>query len=85
MHIALRSVVITEAIAELRPSFMHPNLRGEPPTLFVDGIEASSFDVLRYMSTADVAEGRWLRGQDATIRYGTVHTGAVLAVTLRSR
>ncbi len=73
------------AIAELRPSFLRPNLRGEPPTVFVDGIMASSPTVLRDLMAADVAEVHFLRGFEATAQHGPVHTGTIIEVTLRKR
>lgn len=74
-----------DVIAELRPNFVRPNLRGEPPTLFVNGMLAGSIEVLHALPTDAVSEVRLLRGADATARHGSVHTGSILEVTLRSR
>jgi hypothetical protein len=74
-----------EAIVELRPSFVRRNLRFQAPTVMIDGIAASSIEVLRDLSPQDAIEVRWLRGTEATSRYGNIHTGAIIAVTLRAR
>src|SRR5688572_1101548 len=74
-----------EVVAELRPNFVRANLRGGPPTVFVNGLLAGSVDVLRYIAPRTVKDVRLLRGADATSRYGNVHTGSIIDVTLRSR
>jgi len=74
-----------EAIAMLRPGFLLPNLRGEPPTVFVDGTMTSAPNILESMRTSDVAEVRFLSGIDATTRHGSVHSGAIIEVKLRAR
>ena len=73
------------AIVELRPAFLRTNLRGERPTVFVNGIMASSPTVLRDFVVEEVAEVRFLRGMDATERHGSVHSGAIIEVTTRAR
>ncbi|HEY2855587.1 MAG TPA: hypothetical protein VGJ18_22280 [Gemmatimonadaceae bacterium] len=73
------------AITMLRPSFLQTNLRGEAPTVFVNGTMASSPNVLRDLMASEVAEVHYLRGFEATARYGSVHSGAVIEVTLRRR
>ena len=76
---------LEEAIVELRPGFLRMNLRGERPTVFVNGIMASSPTVLRDLIVEEVAEVRFLRGVDATERHGSVHSGAIIEVTTRAR
>lgn len=73
------------AIGALRPSYLRTNYRGESPTVFVNGIQASSPRVLRDVPASDVVEVRFLRGFEATTRYGSIHSGAVIEVTLRKR
>ena len=76
---------LEEAIVELRPGFLHVNLRGERPTVFVNGILASSPTALRDLMVGEVAEVRFLRGVDATERHGSVNSGAIIEVTTRVR
>ena len=74
-----------EAVDELRPHFLHPNFRGEPPTVFVNGVLAGSVDMLRQIAPSMVKEVRLLRSIDATAAHGPAHTGSIIAVMLRDR
>ena len=71
-----------EALEGLRPSFLRPNLRGDPPAVLVNGI-LQPMTVLRQHSAAEVVEVRLLRETDAAARYAVSHTGPVILVTLR--
>jgi hypothetical protein len=82
---AVSARTLYEAVAELRPSFVRANVRGEPPTVFVDGFLAGSVEVMRQLAPGTVKSVRLLRGAEATARYGNVHTGSIIEVTLRSR
>jgi hypothetical protein len=82
---AVSAVTLYEAVSELRPNFVRPNILGEPPTVFVNGSLAGSIDVLRQLTPGTVKEVRLLRGIDATASHGTAHTGSIIEVTLRSR
>jgi hypothetical protein len=82
---SVTTATLYEVVAELRPNFVRANVRGEPPTVFVNGFLAGSVEVLRHLAPRTVKDVRLLRGADATARYGNVHTGSIIDVTLRSR
>jgi hypothetical protein len=82
---AVSARTLYDAVVELRPSFVRANVRGEPPTVFVNGFLAGSVEVLRQLDPGAVKEIQLLRGAEATARYGNVHTGSIIDVTLRSR
>jgi hypothetical protein len=82
---AVSARTLYDAVAQLRPSFVRANVRGEPPTVFVNGFLAGPVEVLRQLAPDAVKEVRLLRGAEATARYGNVHTGTIIDVTLRSR
>ena len=82
---SVTAATLYEAVARLRPNFVRANLRGGPPTVFVNGLLAGSVDALRHIAPRTVKGVRLLRGADATSRYGNVHTGSIIDVTLRAR
>jgi hypothetical protein len=82
---SVTAATLYEVVAKLRPNFVRANFRGEPPTVFVNGFLAGSVDALRHFDPKTVTDVRLLRGADATSRYGNVHTGSIIDVTLRSR
>jgi hypothetical protein len=82
---SVNTATLYEVVAQLRPNFVRANLRGERPTVFVNGFLAGSVEVLRHLAPRTVKDVRLLRGADATARYGNVHNGSIIDVTLRSR
>ena len=82
---SVTAATLYEAVAVLRPTFVRANDRGEQPTVFVNGFLAGSVEVLRGLAPRMVKDVRLLRGAEATSRYGNVHTGSIIDVTLRAR
>jgi hypothetical protein len=78
-----------EAVDKLRPGFLRPRTTssgpGYLPTLFIDGIRKGSVDLLRSISSNEIAEIRYLSVQDATTRYGLNVPAGVLDVKLVGR
>ena len=78
-----------DALNRLRPEFLNPvpaGFAGGPalaPTVLVNGVHRGSLEMLRTLRLAEVQNIRYYRSIDATTRFGTNHTGAVIDVTLR--
>jgi len=78
-----------DAVNRLRPAFLRARTTssgpGFLPEVFVDGLRKGSTEVLRTISTMEVAEIRYLSVQDATTRYGMNVPAGVLDVKLIGR
>ena len=78
-----------EALRQLRPEFLNPVPGGYggsqvlTPTVIIDGVHRGGIETLRTLRLAEVRSMRYYRSIDATTRFGTQHTGAVIDVTLR--
>jgi hypothetical protein len=72
-----------EAMQALRPNFLRRSLRGESPAVLING-QLTGTEALRLHSVAEVVEVRLVREADAAARYGIVHAGPVIVVTLRT-
>jgi hypothetical protein len=77
-----------EALSRLRPEFLNPVPGGYGgsqvlmPTVYINGTERGSIEMLRTLRLAEVRSMRYYRSIDATTRFGAAHTGAVIDVTL---
>jgi outer membrane receptor for ferrienterochelin and colicin len=74
---------LQDALSTLRPSFLR--YRGIRPTVVIDGVSRGSVETLNDITLEAVERIQLLSGPEATIRYGTLHSGAVLLVTTRRR
>lgn len=78
-----------DALNRLRPEFLSPvsaGFAGGPaltPTVLINGTHRGNLELLRTLRLAEVRDIRYYRSIDATTRFGTNHTGAVIDVTLR--
>jgi hypothetical protein len=70
-----------DIVRNLRPRFMSP--RGARPTVFVDGRTFGPVTSLAQIPPEQVRQIRLLSDHEATLRYGAIHSGAVLDVELR--
>jgi len=81
-----------EAIQRLRPRFLQ--LRGinrlvssapPEPIVYLDEVKRGQIDFLRSVPVHNIGEIRYLRGVDATTRWGMGHeAGAIMIYTLKS-
>lgn len=53
------------------------------PTVIVNGVHRGGLEMLRSLQLAEVASIRYYRSLDATTRFGSQHSGAVIDVRLR--
>ena len=76
-----------DAITLLRPQFLASSgVPGRQPSVFVDGIYFGTGGDLRLLHAGDVERVQFLRGPDASIRFGLGHdTGAITVVTRHGR
>ena len=78
-----------EAVEKLRPGFLRARTTssgpGYLPELFVDGMRKGSPELLKTISSSQIAEIRYLSVQDATTRYGMNVPAGVLDVKLIGR
>jgi hypothetical protein len=72
-----------DVLRDLRPGFLW--FRGVSPTVYVDGVRVASDATLRELPVRWVERVELLSGAEATLRFGTNHTGAALLVTTRGR
>jgi len=80
-----------EAISRLRPRFLQTRginriLSSSPPepTVYVDEVKRGQIDFLRSVPVHTIGEIRYLRGVDATTRWGMNHEGgAIMIYTLK--
>jgi hypothetical protein len=70
-----------DALQGLRPNFL--SFRGAAPTVYVNGVRVASEATLRELPIRWVERVQLLAGDEATLRYGTNHTGAALLVSTR--
>jgi hypothetical protein len=80
-----------EIVERLRPEFLRGRGRvsmNQPeaqfPVVYVNGLRAGRLEALRTITASDVDEIRYISAADATTRWGTGHTGGVIAVRIRS-
>jgi hypothetical protein len=67
---------------------LNPNLlfhRGSVVSVALDGVLVGTTEYLRSLPSSSVREVRLIEGPDATMLFGTRHTGAVLLVSTRTR
>jgi hypothetical protein len=88
-ELAMQTVAY-DAIQSLRPTWLRP--RGtdsirNPSQVWVyrDGSRLGGVEILRNMSTADIAEIRFYDAAAATQRWGMGHGAGVISITTRSR
>lgn len=82
---------VFELVERLRPEYLR--VRGEVQNpagssqglVYVNGMRAGGFDILRSMRPQNVQEIRFLSAADATTRYGTGHTAGVIDIRTRGR
>jgi hypothetical protein len=76
---------LLDGVAHLRPHFLRlrRSSNADVPTLVLNGVRAPSLDVLREIPIERVERVRYLEAAAATMRYGSLHSGAVLEVTTR--
>ena len=80
-----------DALNQLRPEFLSPvsagfaGGAGLTPTVLVNGVHRGGVEMLRTLRLAEVSHIRYYRSIDATTRFGTNHSGAVIDVTLRGQ
>lgn len=72
-----------EAVRLLRPAFLRSR-GGESPVLYVDGVYRGDLRGMEQIPAATVREIRYLDSTDATMRYGTGHTGGAVLVTTQT-
>jgi hypothetical protein len=83
-----------DVVSRLRPEFLKtrgpisisPDKAAEQPqiTVFLDGMESGPVERTLYLIPANqVVEIRLYRAADAVTKYGTRHTGGVIAVTTK--
>lgn len=80
-----------EAIQRLRPRFLQTRgtnriLSSDPPqpVVYLDEVKRGQLDFLRTVPVRTIGEIRYLRGLDATTRWGTGHeAGAIMIYTLK--
>ena len=75
-----------QAIESLRPWFLRPRWRlDEPIRIYIDDFRLENFAQLGDVQAMFVSEIRLLSPTDATLRYGTGHTGGALIVRTAGR
>jgi hypothetical protein len=82
-----------DAVARLRPTFLSPRdartgrpaSRGYFPSVFIDGAFSGGTEVLRQIPVSAVAELRYLRPNDAQLRYGPHYAAGIILVALSRR
>ena len=78
-----------ELVKRLRPLWLTMrgvgsiNLPVAELAVYMNGVRMGGPDALRYIPRTDVAEMRFLRGTDATQRFGTGHENGAILVTSR--
>lgn len=78
-----------DAVQRLRPAFLRTRGRGsfrfdpQQAVVYLDGTPIGGPDALRRINSTDVHAIRYLRGPDATTRYGTGHEGGAILVETR--
>lgn len=72
-----------EAVRLLRPAFLRSR-GGSAPVLYVDGVYRGDLRGMEQIPAATVQEIRYLDSTDATMRYGTGHTGGAVLVTTQT-
>ena len=86
-----RSSVATayDAVQRLRPAFLRTRGRGsirfgaQQAVVYLDDTPIGGPDALRRINARDVMSIRYLRGPDATTRFGTGHEGGAILVTTK--
>ena len=78
-----------DAIQKLRPAFLRRGRVNQQddtmsfPIVYLDGMRLGGVDELRRIRTFDLTRIEYLSASDATLRYGTGHTGGALLLTSR--
>jgi hypothetical protein len=75
-----------DLIRRLRPEYLRARGGGSsigPVAFYLDGVKQQSIDALATISKEIVREVRYLNATDATMRFGTDHTGGAVLVSTR--
>jgi len=77
-----------DLIRRLRPAWLRTRspsrLGGEPavePVVYLDNVKYGAIELLRGLDVQILSEVRYLSGPDATMRFGTGHSGGAILVT----
>ena len=72
-----------DVVVSLNPDLLRH--RGRVVSVAIDGVLTGTVETLRYLAPGTVHEIRLIEGPDATMLFGSRHTGSVLMVTTRRR
>ena len=83
---------VFQAISMLRPMFLHRGRETSPfrptaslLTVYLDNVRLGSLDALRTMPIESVKTVQYLSSSEATMRWGTNHTGGVILLSTVER
>lgn len=85
----VQALTAYDAVQRLRPAFLRRgrvNLQDDTvtyPIVYLDDLRMGPVDELRRIRAAEVVRIEYLSGSDATMRFGTGHSGGALIVTSR--
>lgn len=78
-----------EVVQQLKPQWLRARGRAtmsggsEWPVVYINRMRAGSLDELRRLRSEEVERIRFLNAPDATMEFGTNHTGGAILVSLR--
>jgi hypothetical protein len=80
-----------ELIQQLRPEWLNPtrgpksftNEEATEPVVYVNNARYGDIDYLQNISILNIQEISFLKGDDATTRFGTGHVGGAILITLK--